>query len=145
MAIIAKQLDLGSSIEQLRQEFNNLQADVETIQINPTYGSALIFEGPTDDEFETTVQVQDPTSDNLIYIPNESGTLLITGAAINATTSSISLEVIIFFLFELGKRYCDAPASSKTSMALSGSFRSPIYLFESSTALIIASDEYFIL
>ena len=90
MAIIAKQLDLGASIEQLRQEFNNLQADVETIQINPTYGSALIFEGPTDDEFETTLQVQDPTSDNLVYIPNNTGTLLLSTDSINATTSSIT-------------------------------------------------------
>ena len=60
------------------------------------------------------------------------------------TTDSISFDVIVFFLLDLGKRYCDAPASSKTSIALSGSFLSPIYLLDSSTALIIASDEYFI-
>ena len=61
-----------------------------------------------------------------------------------ATTASISFEEIIFFLFDLGSKYCDAPASSKTSIALSGNFRSPIYLFDSSTALIIASEEYLI-
>ena len=49
------------------------------------------------------------------------------------------------FLFVSGSRYCEAPASSITSIALSGSFRSPIYLLDNSTALIIASGEYLML
>jgi len=59
-------------------------------------------------------------------------------------TASTSFEVIVFFLLDFGSKYCAAPASSRTSIALSGSFLSPIYLLESSTALIIASDEYLI-
>ena len=32
MPIVAKQIDAGSTLEQIRQQFNNLQSDVETLQ-----------------------------------------------------------------------------------------------------------------
>jgi hypothetical protein len=38
-------------------------------------GSDLIFEGATDDAFETTVTVEDPTADRTLTLPNESGTI----------------------------------------------------------------------
>ena len=40
--------------------------------------------------------------------------------AIEATIFSISNSLIVFFLFEAGTNFCLAPASSTTSMALSG-------------------------
>ena len=39
-----------------------------------------MFEGATPDAFETTVSVVDPTADRTITIPNETGTMLTTGA-----------------------------------------------------------------
>ena len=39
-----------------------------------------MFEGATSDDFETTVTVVDPTADRTITIPNETGTMLTTGA-----------------------------------------------------------------
>ena len=40
-----------------------------------------MFEGATSDAYETTVTVVDPTADRTITIPNETGTLLTTGAS----------------------------------------------------------------
>jgi hypothetical protein len=44
--------------------------------------------------------------------------------AILATISSISVLPMTFFCFDLGRMRCAAPASSMTSMALSGRWRS---------------------
>ncbi len=55
-----------------------------------------------------------------------------------ATTSSISLLPMVFLRFGLGRMRCAAPASSITSMALSGKKRSLIYLADSSTAVVSA-------
>ena len=60
-----------------------------------------------------------------------------------AITSSISLTPRDFLRFDATTKRCDAPASSITSIALSGNFRSCIYLADSSTAVLIASKEYF--
>jgi phosphoribosylformylglycinamidine (FGAM) synthase-like amidotransferase family enzyme len=38
-------------------------------------GSNLIFEGLIENAFETTLTVQEPTSDRLITLPNQSGTV----------------------------------------------------------------------
>ena len=54
-------------------------------------------------------------------------------------------HVLPFNDIEAVNKFCDAPASSITSIALSGSFLSLIYLWESSTAAIIASLTYLIL
>ncbi len=41
----------------------------------------IIFEGATDNAYETTLTVTDPTADRTITIPNETGTLLTTGSS----------------------------------------------------------------
>jgi hypothetical protein len=43
------------------------------------FESSVIFEGATADEFETTLQVADPTADRTIIIPDINGTLITTG------------------------------------------------------------------
>ena len=39
---------------------------------------SLVFEGPTDDAFETTLSLADPTADRTITMPDNSGTLALT-------------------------------------------------------------------
>jgi len=39
---------------------------------------SLVFEGPTDDAFETTLSLADPTADRTITLPNSSGTVALT-------------------------------------------------------------------
>ena len=44
-----------------------------------SFATSILFEGATDDSFETTLQVTDPTADRTITIPDISGTLVTTG------------------------------------------------------------------
>ncbi len=44
----------------------------------------LVFEGSTDDANETKLLAADPTADRLIYLPNADGTLVLSGAIVNA-------------------------------------------------------------
>jgi hypothetical protein len=70
---------------------------VTTSGITVTTNGTLIFEGATDDGFETTVTVADPTADRTITIPNVTGTVVTTGdsgtvtAAMMATPTSLQI------------------------------------------------------
>ena len=44
--------------------------------------SNIIFEGATEDDFETTLTVSDPTADRTITLPDNSGTLAMDGDAL---------------------------------------------------------------
>jgi hypothetical protein len=45
-------------------------------------GSNLIFEGLVENAFETTLTVDEPTSDRIITLPNQSGTVAMDGDAL---------------------------------------------------------------
>ena len=62
--------------------------------------------------------------------------------AMVATVASTSLTLIFFLRLPSGTSICEAPVSSMTSIALSGSLRSWMYLADSSTAALIASFVY---
>ena len=44
-----------------------------------SFTSSILFEGSTADDYETTLQVVDPTQDNTITLPNVTGTVVTTG------------------------------------------------------------------
>jgi hypothetical protein len=46
--------------------------------VNPSFGSSITFEGATDNAFETTIQVTDPTADRTITFPDATGTVALT-------------------------------------------------------------------
>lgn len=48
----------------------------------------LVFEGSTDDANETKLLAADPTADRTIYLPNADGTLVLSGAIVNADIAS---------------------------------------------------------
>ena len=83
MAITASQVTTNNSLEQFRQEFNNLQSDVRGLESGTVSFSTvatnlqIIFEGTTDDDNETTLGVIDPTADRTINLPNASGTVFL--------------------------------------------------------------------
>ncbi len=54
----------------------------------------LFFEGATDNEFETKLTVTDPTADRVITLPDETGTVAITGLATSSIFSSAVTLVI---------------------------------------------------
>ena len=89
MAISASTISASQSLEEFRIEYNKLQADVNSLQSNPTFGASITFEGATDDAFETTLSVVDPTADQTVSLQNKSGTLALIGTD---TTDSIILN-----------------------------------------------------
>ena len=86
MAISASQITSANTLDEFRREFNNLVSDVTDIQANNIFGTGISFEGSSDDAFETTLTVVNPTLDRTITIPNETGTLLTTASSITGTT-----------------------------------------------------------
>lgn len=50
--------------------------------INLGAGTNIVFEGATDNDYETTLTVQDPTQDQTITLPNQTGVLATEGDAL---------------------------------------------------------------
>jgi len=75
-----------------------LTGAVTTSGINITTAGTIIFEGATDNAFETTLTVADPTADRTITIPNVTGTVVTTGDTGTVTStmfaSSTSLQIL---------------------------------------------------
>jgi len=74
--------------------------------VNPAFGSSITFEGATDNAYETTLAVTDPTADRTITLPNASGTVITTGNLSDITdigvfTSTITMEGSTANAFEL--------------------------------------------
>jgi hypothetical protein len=102
MAITASQVTTSNTLEQFRQQFNNLQSDVRglesgtisfsqitttssnTTTLNVREDGVIVFEGATDDANETTLTVIDPTADRTISLPNETGTVLLRSTTENS-------------------------------------------------------------
>lgn len=55
-------------------------------------GGFVSFEGVTDDENETLLAAWDPTQDNVINLPNDSGDVALTSVPTGSTTSSTVLD-----------------------------------------------------
>ena len=97
MAISASNIASSSTLNELRTQFNNLVTDVTAIEggtisyttlnttntnttiLNVKEDGTIVFEGASDDGFETTLTVVDPTADRTITFPNTSGTVVVSG------------------------------------------------------------------
>jgi len=97
MAISASPIATTNTLEQFRTEFNILRDDVSGLEDGSvtfteitatTLGASIVtvqedgtiaFEGATDNAFETTLTVVDPTADRTITFPNETGTAHTSG------------------------------------------------------------------
>ena len=55
--------------------------------VNPSFGSSIVFEGATANDFETTLAITDPTADRTITFPDAAGTVALT-SDISVTASS---------------------------------------------------------
>jgi hypothetical protein len=58
-------------------------------------GASFVFEGATDDTFETTLAVTDPTADRTITLPDVSGTVVTTGDTGTVTSTMIANGTIV--------------------------------------------------
>ena len=68
--VTASSVGTGDSLETFRQQFNSLRSDVSGL----SFGSTIIFEGATANDFETTFSVTDPTADRTITFPDKTDT-----------------------------------------------------------------------
>ena len=69
-------------------------ADINST-VNPSFGTSIIFEGATEDSYETTLQVTDPTADRTITIPDVSGTVITTGNLSDITDIGVFTSTIV--------------------------------------------------
>ena len=67
------------------------QTVVNTVTMNAA--NALVFEGATADDHETTLTIVDPTADRTINLPNQSGTIALLAAASNTAITSTPVEL----------------------------------------------------
>ena len=99
MAISATQIATTNTLENFRQQYNNLQTDVNGLEsgtltfssvsattlgtsaLNILEDGTIVFEGATDDGNETTLTVADPSADRTITLPDASGTVQLTGSS----------------------------------------------------------------
>jgi hypothetical protein len=83
MAIQSTEVLPDNTLEEFRIEFNKLVTDVSGLSLGNTFDTQIIFEGDTDDTFETALSVTDPTADRSIIFPDQSGNVLLDSANIN--------------------------------------------------------------
>jgi len=69
-------------------------ADINST-VNPSFGSSITFEGATDNAYETTLQVTDPTADRTITLPNVTGTVITTGNLSDITDIGVFASTIV--------------------------------------------------
>ena len=97
MSIASEEITTSATLEQFRVQFNNLVADVSGLEngtssfsnIEVKEDGNITFEGATNDGFETTITVTDPTADRTIVFPDASGTVLMTGTTIDGADTSL--------------------------------------------------------
>ena len=83
MALLSTQVLPDNTLEEFRIEFNKLVTDVTGLSLGNTFDTQIIFEGTTDDTFETALSVTDPTADRSIVFPDQSGNVILDSANIS--------------------------------------------------------------
>ena len=67
----------NSSTDKAEFTVTNVAGANITNDIEVKAGKAVKFEGATDNSYETTLQAEDPTADNVISLPNATGTVML--------------------------------------------------------------------
>ena len=83
--IIADATDVIEAVVSLNTDLTTISTDNHIFS-----GGSIIFEGATDDSFETTLAVTDPTADRTITLPNATGTVALEGTVTSGATSITS-------------------------------------------------------
>lgn len=83
---IASSTDVIEAILAINTEVPEVKTDLFTFP-----GRTMVFEGATDDDFETTLSFAEPTADRTHTLPNASGTIIFADSADTLTNKTISL------------------------------------------------------
>jgi len=95
--------DLNTAFDEVKftaQEARNKAFDIERKTFSEDDNlriledQTLIFEGATDDGYETTVTVTDPTADRTVTIPNHTGNVVLTGLADQITATELAANSV---------------------------------------------------
>ena len=83
---IASSTDVIEAILAINTEVPEVKTDLFTFP-----GRTMVFEGATDDAFETTLSFAEPTADRTHTLPNASGTIIFADSADTLTNKTIAL------------------------------------------------------
>ena len=95
--IIADATDTVDAIVLLNTDLTTISTDNHIFS-----GGSIIFEGDTDDSYETTLAVTDPTADRTITLPNVTGTVSLTDATETLTNKTLTTPTITSGVFNTG-------------------------------------------
>ena len=89
LANVENTADLNKPISQATQTALDAKRDIaESITLAAT--KVIVFEGTTNDEYETALKVDDPTADREITFPNATGTVVLHDASQTLTNKTIT-------------------------------------------------------
>ena len=83
---IASSTDIVEAIVAINTEVPEVKTDLFTFP-----GRTMVFEGATDNDFETTISFAEPTADRTHTLPNASGTIIFDDSADTLTNKTIAL------------------------------------------------------
>ena len=83
---ISSSTDVIEAILAINTEVPEVKTDLFTFP-----GRTMVFEGATDDAFETTISFAEPTADRTHTLPNASGTIIFADTTDTLTNKTISL------------------------------------------------------
>ena len=95
--IIASATDVVESITALNTDLTTISTDNHIFS-----GGSIIFEGDTDDSFETTLAVTDPTADRTLTLPNATGTVSLITATETLTNKTLTSPTLTSPVFNTG-------------------------------------------
>ena len=86
--VIASATDIVEAITLMNTEVTGIKTGATTFE------TKITFEGATDDAYETSLTVTDPTQDNTITFPDASGTVVTTAATQTLTNKTLTSPTI---------------------------------------------------
>ena len=125
--IIASATDVVEAVTALNTDLTTISTDNHIFS-----GGSIIFEGATDDSFETTLAVTDPTADRTITLPNATGTVSLTDATETLTNKTLTSPTITNGVFNTAvsgtavKDEDDMSSNSATALATQQSIKAYI-------------------
>ena len=139
--IIASATDVVEAITALNTDLTTISTDNHVFS-----GGSIIFEGATDDSFETTLAVTDPTADRTITLPNASGTVSLIDATETLTNKTLTAPTITNGVFNTAvsgtavKDEDDMSSDSATAVATQQSIKAFVENLIAAQDLDIAPD-----
>ena len=139
--IIASATDVVEAITALNTDLTTISTDNHVFS-----GGSIIFEGATDDSFETTLAVTDPTTDRTITLPNATGTVSLIDATETLTNKTLTAPTVTSGVFNTAvsgtavKDEDDMSSDSSTAVATQQSIKAFVENLVTAQDLDIAPD-----